>query len=98
MSQENSPDFLGGLGAELVVAFHAVKRGVRREQDILVLAKTLVFKRFDLDDIKPGTRDVARFKRLKQGCLVNQGATRRVDQHGSRAHLGDGLPVDHVPV
>src|SRR5438067_1040525 len=44
-AQEDAPDFLGGLGPQLVVSLDAVKRRVWRQEDAGMLAQPVVIER-----------------------------------------------------
>ena len=90
LSQQDAADLLGGLGAELGIALDTVKRRVGGEEDPGVLLKAFVVKRLLLDHVEPGAGDVARVEGFEQSGLVDDRATRRVDEDRARAHSRDG--------
>ena len=71
--QQDAPDFLGGLGAQLVVAFDAVKSGVGRQQNIGMLAQPLVFERLGLDDVEARRGDLARIESCRSARSSTSG-------------------------
>ena len=52
--QQDAPDFLRRLGAQLGVAFDAIESGVGRQQNVGMLAQPFVCERLGFDDVETG--------------------------------------------
>src|SRR5262252_189826 len=84
------------------IGFNGVAADVRREDDVRQRAKVTAsvrrFVRLAREDVERGAGEPAFGQRREQGCLVDEGAARRVDQPAALTQARQSFAVEPVQV